>query len=158
MTMIESLDDSEITPVPRRRMVLERGHVKHELIRRLAAGEALKTLAEEFGVATSSVHAFKGRHLTEIDALKERLHDDFAGLWIAQKGARLAELQADVELINESTGPEIKKMTEVAMLQLKERIIRAVAEELGDIPTKVSVNVSQKITYEVVGVDVNQLR
>lgn len=152
--------DSSTDITPRRtRYPLERGHVRYKLIHELARGEkTLTKLAEEYGVVHSAIIQFRDRHQTRVNEVKADIENEFAGLWIAEKRARIAEYQADVELINDSGAGQNTKMADADMLRVKAAIMRAVADELGHIPSKVNINVSQKVTYVIEGVDPETLR
>jgi hypothetical protein len=120
--------------------------VKHRLIRDLAFGEKSQvTLAEQYGVSTTSVAAFKKRHSFEIEEVRNSMADDYVGLWVAEKVKRIAEYQELAEKMSKGTSP---RNAEVAVT-----ILKAVAEELGQLPARTSVNVSSEVTvYQVVGI------
>ncbi len=143
----------------RKQYSLERGWVTRKLIHELARMEKTVTkLAEEYGVYPSAISQFKARHATEIDEIKKDIEDAFAGLWITNKSLRIAEYQAEIDIIEDSRGGGIRSMSDVEMSKLKSAILKAVAEELGQIPNKVSLDVRQKVTYEIEGIDPESLR
>src|ERR1044072_4138791 len=73
---------------------LSRGRTKVFLLRELAVGAVSKTkLAERLGVTVMAVSIFEKNHAEEITAIREDLENEWAGLWIATKRDRLAELQ-----------------------------------------------------------------
>lgn len=131
---------------------LSRGWVKHKLIHEVARKEKSTTqLAEEYGVTTSAISQFKTRHATRIAEVEQDIENAFAGLWIAQKEARLAEYQEDVDRIGDADDP--------ALLRIKAAMLKAVAEEMGHLPTKTSMQVEKnKVTYTIEGVDLDELR
>ncbi len=138
---------------------LERGWRKGALIRELAEGErTMRDLAAQYGVSVSSIHEFKERHEEEILFVRANLEDEFAGIWVAKKSNRLREYEADLEAIEEllTSGENDTK----DMLVAKHRALRAVAEELGQLPNRMSVSaeVQTRVTYTVPGVDVSDLR
>jgi hypothetical protein len=132
---------------PRVRIPLERGWARAKLIRELALEEQPQVeLAEYYGVAQTTISAFKKRHWVEIERIRNNLADEYADLWIAQKRNRLAELQAAAEKL---AGKPDARSAEVLAKLLKDA-----AEELGDLPTRTQVNVNTaNVTYEIVGVD-----
>lgn len=82
------------------------GHQRLSLIRDIAMGEwDNKTIAERIGVEVSDVVIFASdfeRDISEVrQALAGHLAIETAGLWISKKQNRLAELQRDVDDINE---------------------------------------------------------
>lgn len=164
------------------RYPLERGWTKWRLIRDLASMDRTKAqLSRAYGVTTSAITQFSQRHAVEIDEVKAAIEDEMAGLWIAQKRARLAEYQQDLEDLAElmaldmdpDTAPReaadpddpdstivVKVGTDVpAISRARSRILKQVAEEMGHLPARVQVNVNdQRVNYSVEGVDLSQLR
>lgn len=136
----------------RRAYPLERAWVRNKLIRELAAERLSHAkLAEKYGVTDVSISNFKKRHLTEIEEVRADLEDQFAGLWIANKAARLAELEQDVDDIGTTTNHEL--------LKVKHNALKQAAEELGQLPSRFSVQVNnQPVTYKIEGVDMDALR
>jgi hypothetical protein len=130
---------------------LERGWVKHRLIRDLAIGEKTqRTLAAQYGVSQASISAFKRRYLLEMEEVRNNMADEYAGVWVAQKMARIQEYQQAAEKMASGTSP---RNAEVLVT-----IFKAVAEELGQLPARTQVNVSTEQTvYQVVGVSVDDI-
>ncbi len=130
---------------------LERGWVRHRLIRDFALGERTgKELAQQYGVSTTSISNFKKRHLLEIEEVRNNLADEYAGVWVAQKIARIQEYQVAAEKMARSESP---RNAEVLV-----SILKAVAEELGQLPARTQVNVSTEQTvYQVVGVSTDDI-
>lgn len=131
---------------------LERAWVKHRLIRELALGDKTQAaLAEQYGVTPGSITIFKQRHHTAIEDVRADLLDEFASLWIAKKVNRVAEYQDDVDKLSDST--------ETDVLKVKHAALKAVAEELGQLPSRYGVSVgSASITYKIEGVDLDKLK
>lgn len=125
---------------------LERGWVKHRLIRDFALGEKTgEELAKIYGCSGTSISAFKKRHAVEIEECRNHLADEYAGLWVAEKMKRIAEYQEAAEKMARGASP---RNQEVLV-----SILKAVAEELGQLPTRAQVNVSNETTvYQVVGI------
>ena len=145
---------------------LSRGHVRYRLIRELASQEKTqRQLAREFGCHPSAITQFKQRHAAEIAQVRADLDNEFAGLWVTRKAERLAEYMADIERIGDGTvevelegGPEGATITaskvDAALIRAKQAALRAVAEEMGQIPSKVNISVEPvTLRYEVAGVD-----
>jgi hypothetical protein len=145
------------------RHTLEQGHVRWKLIHELARGERTVTeLAARYGVTHGAISRFRDRYPAEIAEIKADIENEFAGLWIAQKLARLAEYAADVEMINDAIGAALDAGTEIdaALLAAKHRALRSVAEELGQLPTKIQMQVDTvtRVHYTVEGMNVGDLR
>lgn len=136
---------------PARKGVLERGWVKHRLLRDFALGEKTGIqLAEEYGVSRNSITNFKKRYALEIEEIRNDLADEYAGLWVAEKKKRIAEYQEAAEKMASGKTP---RNAEVLV-----SILKAVAEELGQLPARTQVNVTNEVTtYEIVGVSVDDI-
>lgn len=126
---------------------LERGWVRHRLIRELALGEKRGVdLAAEYGVSRTSITNFKNRYAFEIEEVRNNLADEYAGLWVARKRERIAELQQAAEKMARGSSP---RDAEVLVT-----ILKAASEELGQLPARTQVNVStENVTYQIVGID-----
>lgn len=131
--------------------------MKHRLLHELARGEKQRIqLAEEYGVVPSAITNFAHRHAAELEQIRRDLDNEFAGLWIAQKAARLAEYEQDVNRINDTLDDEERPDTN--LMRTKQAALRQVAEELGQIPSKVNLSVEPvTVRYEVVGVETEEL-
>lgn len=130
---------------------LERGWVKHRLIRDFALGEKnQKELAEIYGVSATAMTQFKRRHGLEIEEVRNDLADQYAGVWVAKKIERIREYQNAAEKM---ASGESARSQEVLV-----SILKAVAEELGDLPARTQVNISnEEVTYQIVGVSVDDI-
>jgi hypothetical protein len=142
---------AELSPVrsdrrPATKGHLERGWVKHRLIRDFALGEKSGiVLSEQYGVSRAAISAFKKRYSLEIEEVRNNLADEYAGVWVAQKIDRIREYQQAAEKMAAGSSP---RNAEVLV-----SILKAVAEELGQLPARTQVNVSQEnVTYEIVGI------
>lgn len=166
-TRIVSTDPFEEPPQwePRRSLPLERGWVRQKLIRELAEGiKTQEQLAEEYGTTRVSISKFKQRHLTAIEDQKKDFEDEFKSLWIANKALRLAELEADIEELTEQfqlDGNAFHEDKKAALdaVKIKHNALLQAAKELGQIPSSAGVHVeTAKVTFEIPGVDLEQLR
>jgi predicted transcriptional regulator len=129
------------------------GSTGRQLVRDLAAGEVRRAqLARQLGVSASAVTQFAQKHEREIEAIKARLQDEFAGLWIADKAERIASYQADLEMSLDSDRP-----THFEQIRTRTQIKQAVAEELGQLPPRTQV-VVQAITHIIENVNLEDLR
>ena len=125
---------------------LERGWVKHRLIRDFALGEKTGVeLAEQYGCSVTSISQFKKRHSMEIEEVRNNLADEYAGVWVAQKLHRIQEYQQAAEKMAQGHSP---RNAEVLV-----SILKAVAEELGQLPARTQVNVqNNQVEYQIVGI------
>lgn len=144
--------DIDTVVVPRDRANLERGYVRARLITELALGEKRQDqLAEEYGVARSTIAMFKKRHLTRIEQKQENLADEYSDLWIAKKRNRLEEYQIAVEKM--AANPDARSAEVLA------KLLKDVAEELGDLPKNAAVQINQaNVTYQIENVNTEDLR
>lgn len=123
------------------------------LIRELAAGEMKRTeLARKYGVVRATITEFAKRHAAEIDEAKDRLGDEFAAAWIADKAQRIGAYQADYEMaLNDP------RASHHDWVRARTAILLAVAEELGQMPPKMQVSV-MPVVHIIEGVDVERLK
>lgn len=131
---------------------IAQGWVKQRLVKDLALGEKThRQLAERYGVVRETVQRFARDNRLEIEHAREMLGDAYAGLWIAQKENRVAEYQVAAEKMSEGDSP---RHAEVLV-----NVLKAVADEMGDLPQRASVQVNNtEVRYEVHGVDPEALR
>jgi hypothetical protein len=136
---------------PARKGHLERGWVKHRLLRDFALGEKnQRELATLYGCSITSISQFKKRHALEIEEVRDNLADQYAGVWVAKKLDRIREYQNAAEKM---ASGESARSQEVLV-----SILKAVAEELGDLPARTQVNISnEEVTYQIVGVSVDDI-
>jgi hypothetical protein len=110
---------------------------QRELQRGLATGEQTRAqLARRFGVTTSYVSQFAKKYAVEIAAIREKLDDEFAGLWIAQKELRIAAYQAEYERALKDP-----RRNHFEWINARRQILHTVAEELGALPPRQTVTV-----------------
>lgn len=120
-----------------------RGHLARSLCRDLALGnETQEALAEKYGVTRQTICYHGQRNREEIAAIKENIDDEFAGMWIAQKQARVAEYKADVERVNAAL--DKLDVVDPKLLRAKNAALKASAEEMGQLPAKTIVQVSSE--------------
>jgi hypothetical protein len=113
-----------------------------------------------------NVTRFARQHKLEIEDIRNSMVEgaiaECAGLWIAQKAMRVAEYQEIVEAINrklhelESSGA---KWFPVQALKVKAETLRAVAEELGQIPERPKADNSEgpPVDYAIRGIGTDEL-
>lgn len=140
------------------RGALERAHVRSRLIRELAHGDKTKTaLAKSYGVTQQSVSDFAQRHAQAIADAKARLEDEFSHLWIADKAQRVAEYQEQFDQIAAAleSGDWGVHMNTAELMRAGQSALRAVAEELGQLPSRQTIQHEGGVTvrYELVGID-----
>jgi len=151
------------------------------LIRLLALGEKnAAELARERDVTASGIRAFARRYADEIEAVRTNIRDEYAGLWIAQKRERLTAYQQNAELITreiealadgrvtvhggESDGEEADdgadSLGDISgaigrLTRAYDRALRSVAEELGQLPTRMLVKAEEGGAVHVYGAGVD---
>lgn len=137
--------------LPARKNHLERGWVRHRLIRDFALAEkSQRDLSEQYGCSITSISQFKKRHALEIEEVRNNLADEYAGVWVARKLDRIREYQEAAEKMASGNSP---RNAEVLV-----SILKAVAEELGQLPARTQVNVNQQtVEYQIVGISVDDI-
>lgn len=169
---------------PTRKRQLDRGRNRINLIRDLASGKSGTDLAEKLGVTPGAIYAFQRRHADAIEAAAADFESEFAGLWIASKAKRLAEIESVAAHIDALMSDEVaealdewvsskedhekehalERLAESALgdpnaLRIKLAALKQAAEELGQIPTKTVVEVKGSVVnYVVEGVDMEKLK
>ena len=129
-----------------------RGHVKRRLLLELADDKkTMVQLANEYGVSQPAITAFRDRHNLELLGLQTKLDEEVNDLWIAHKANRIAEYQSNYEGIGDPG-------RNVGLIRVGNELLRLVAEELGQIPTKVGIQVNNtQINYSIEGIDIERL-
>jgi hypothetical protein len=123
------------------------GRNKLYVIRALATGDPKQSvLAEMFGVGRNAITNFKDRNRRAIDEVRQAIDDEFAGLWVARKEARLAELEWMIDILADA----IEEMPDVDMIRVRASLLKNVSEELGQLPPRQQV-VSARVTHVVEG-------
>lgn len=180
-------EPGDVAPEVPLRFKLEPAHIKQKLIRELAEQKKTQAvLAREYGVSHPSIVSFKQRHKRRIEAVREDLENEFAGLWIADKSARVAHYETTLEQLDAQIfraldglvdrdsiveqlrqgvavedieiGVDVSE-TLVRLMKEKARALRSVAEELGQLPSRVQVNLGAgtSATLKLEGVDLDKL-
>lgn len=158
------------------------------MISMLARGVTQSEVAEHFGLHPSTVNQFAKRWQPDIEARRELVEESMADIWIADKRARVIAYADDVERIDELLGDidlgealeawaaakadgdqelEAQLLDRIAgsavgdyaLLIHKHRALKSVAEELGQLPNRQTIEHQGAIaTYRVEGVDMEALR
>jgi len=113
-------------------------------------------MAREYGVVPSVITEFKQKHAVAIAKIKANVDDKYAGLWVADKLNRIATYEADIEAIEAKAQKDGATMAEADMMRVKGSFLRAVAEELGQLPAKVNVTVTP-VEHIIIGVNPEEL-
>lgn len=147
------------------------GRVGRALARELALTDTSQTaLAEKYGVVQSSIAEFKQRRAEEIAAIAADADNEYAGMWIAQKQARLAELS---RIFDTAMAPTPKITNKGALARAEDgtvineidgraamQALKQAAEELGQLATRVNIagGLDVRTNYTVEGVSPEDLR
>ncbi len=118
---------------------LYRGRARLALIRDLAMGEwSHRELAQQMGVTQTEVATFAAMHAMEVSEVRSALAGELAietaGLWVSKRQNRVAELQSDIESLEEDIaaarnvfGPGSKE--HVNLLRTRLIALKQVADE-----------------------------
>lgn len=130
------------------------GYEKHELRTHLARGTFTQAkLAEMYGVTPQTIVQFKARYAKRIEdmrkAYEKGIESEFVGLWVAEKSARIAEYQQQIEFVSESLEQSDDPSK---LLRLAQSAIKSVAEELGALPNRATIehNGNVSVSYNIV--------
>lgn len=151
---------------------LELPWVRRAIMIELATGNKTQAaIAREYGASEPSITLFKQRHLAEIEAIRENALDEFTGIAIAKKAARL---QAYEDILQKCLIPTPKMAGKEYVHDPKNnnelvyeidaaaavKVLRNVAEELGHLPSRVVVagGLEVKTNYTLNGVDPENLK
>lgn len=155
------------------RYPISRGQARLRLIAALAQGDKNYTeLGLEFGVTKQAVQQFAQRHAAEVERAVLDLTNSYSGLWIADKAARIAEYQQVVDDITSQieaslpdpdapiTAQSIAALPDldVDLLRVKLAALRSVAEEMGQLPARLTVKHEGTVRTEIVGLDLSALQ
>ena len=143
----------------RRRYFLEQGHIRLELVRALAEGKRQSDLARRFEVPPQTMSDFVKRHRAAIAAVKKDLESEFAGLWSANKAARVASyedeimrLQEQIDMILAESDTYRQATDSEALTRLyksRDRALRSIAEELGALPQRIQMTIAEPVRHIV---------
>jgi hypothetical protein len=125
-----------------------RAQVWHEL----AEGRMTRAqIARKYRVDRAVITRFAQRWSAEVDAARERLDDQYAGLWSAQKVNRIMALQCEYEAALRG-----RNASHHEWIGKRIAILRAIADELGQIPHRMQAQVSAVVEHHLVGIDLDQ--
>lgn len=121
-----------------------------------SAGE----LAKRFGVTRQGIYAFKARHKDTIARYREELGTDLAtihGRWLADREARIGELQDLYERLRPRVDDPGEDDDPAAVARTLISILHEAAEQLGQLPSRVTLQQATVLNVEIVGVDMSQV-
>ncbi len=150
--------------------------LEHPLTRRIVqemlahGGHTQQEIGDKYGVTQQSVSEFAARHRETIQQIRDNAADEFAGLAIARKAARLEAYQElldacmqpvpkvagkDADFVRDEEGNVVYEID----AGVAGRLLRNVAEELGHLPNRVTVGGELAVTnYTINGVDPGNLK
>lgn len=127
---------------------------RRQLARHLATGELRRAqLARQYGVSASYIGQFAKERAREIDAIRADLDDEFAGLWIASKEKRLAAYEREYE-----TSEQGDYSGHFEQVRTRTAILRNVAEELGQLPTRATTAIITPVVHVIENVSLDDLK
>jgi hypothetical protein len=151
---------------------LELPWVRRAIMVQLATGNKTQAqISREYACSEVAISQFKKRHADEIEAIRENHLDQFTGIAIAQKAARL---QAYEEILEKCLTPTPKMTGKEYVHDPKNgnelvyeidanaaiKVLRGVAEELGHLPSRIVLagGLEVKTNYTLNGVDPDNLK
>ena len=152
---------------PRRKSTpgkLEQVRTRGKVIQDLAEGQITRAkIAEKYNVAEDSIYAFQRRHRLEIQQIRDRILGDINDIYLTDKRARIQQYADDIAMtkgweigpVFDKDSNVIAREMNVSLIRQRQQLVRAIADELGDIPRQ-TVNdggVTDRIEIEFVGID-----
>jgi transcriptional regulator with XRE-family HTH domain len=155
------------------------GLVKRQVIRDIALGTMSQSqLGEKYGVSQPAISQFAKRNAEEIEAVRAKADDEFAGLLIAQKQNRLAAYQDLYEIalkpqpkispsgklvkewITDEDGNQVEVIVQEVDVRAAAQMLKQAAEELGQLPNRLTLagEVGVKTNYVIDGIDPGALK
>lgn len=126
------------------------GWRKTQLIQELALRNLTsRELGAKYEVSPEAVRNFAHRYRHEINLVKQDEDAQIRLLAISSKVNRLAEYQEDVEILNE----QIQQRPDPAYFRVKHTALKNAAEEMGHLPPRTNIQVTQQVAYLVGGID-----
>lgn len=101
-------------------------------------------IADEYECSRECISRFRKRHEQQIEDIRARSNEEFAGVLIAQKAVRLAMYEAQIlQAVDERDRKSVI------------RILRNVAEEMGHLPSRMQISgaVDVHTSYTITGAD-----
>lgn len=148
--------DSFVVPAgPRRRsngkLTLGR---QNALMRALALADKRDfTLAKEFGVNRTYVHAFRKKYAYEINQIKKDLDNEFVHIEAANKVNRVAGLDEDMQILKQAIRDlwESRGIADTDMMRCHALLSKQVAEEMGQLAPRQIQASGAGYTYRLIG-------
>jgi transcriptional regulator with XRE-family HTH domain len=155
------------------------GLVKRQVIRDVAlSGMSQAAIAEKYGVSQPAISQFAKRNAEEIEAVRAKADDEFAGLLIAQKQNRLAAYQDLYEValkpqpkispsgklvkewITDEDGNQVEVIVQEVDVRAAAQMLKQAAEELGQLPNRLTLagEVGVRTNYVIDGIDPGALK
>lgn len=109
-------------------------HEKLNLLRDLAKGEETSPqLSKRYGITAQRIREIKMENKQKVAEIAADLDSQFAGLWVADKRARLAFYEAELE--------RIASIGHHEWVKAKAQLLKNIAEEVGQLPPRMSISV-----------------
>lgn len=158
------------------------GLKRRQIVRELALGEqSQRQLAEKYEVSEAAISQFKNRYADEIEAVRQDTADEFAGILIAQKQARLAayndlyekaivpspKVSPSGKIVKDLIpdpdnpgGPWIEAVVVETDVRAAALVLKQAAEEMGQLPTRLQIqgDMQTTTTYRIEGANPEDLK
>lgn len=147
--------DADTEPITTRYISTLQPWERQQLLRDLATQPVdmpHRELAAQWNVSEDNLKLFKSRNKQEIARIIQELDNEMAGMWIAHKANRIAAYQDEYERLS-----RVKVRDHFEWSKARQACLRAVAEELGQLPGRSGVVVIP-VQHVLVGIDPEDLK
>lgn len=126
---------------------------RRAIVRLLAAGEVKRIdIARQFGVSATYITTFAKERAREIEAVRADLDNEFAGLWIADKAARIAATEEDHQRSLDGRNAD-----HFEQIRTRAQLRHQIAEELGQLPGRGAM-ITIPVEHVLINVNLDELK
>lgn len=133
-----------------------RGWKKYRFISACAEGESNKNIAALLDISEKAAQNLRKVYESQINDKQQNMEDEFNGLWVARKAARIAQYQDYIERVDEFLDAVGVVGVDAPLIRAAQTSLNAVAEEMGQLTTRSKIELEGsrlEVTLNGVGVE-----